>query len=265
MARSGPAACARPFDRQNGRMHYALRASAHRPWPLPERPWTLTMDWEELLFLHWAVAPEKLAPHLPRGLELETFEGRAWLGVVPFRMARTRWRMLPPLLGARTFPELNVRTCVRAAGKSGVWFFSLDAASALAVLGARVGFGLPYYHAKMRCEQSGAEVVYASERKDRRAPPAEFAARWRSLEESWEARTRPLERFLTERYALFALRGGRLHLGEIAHAPWRVARAEVTLERCAMTALLGFELEGPPLSALTAERQRVVAWWPTPP
>lgn len=245
-------------------MHPALEHDAHRPWPLPERPWTLTMDWEELLFLHWAVAPERLAPHLPRGLELETFEGRAWLGVVPFCMARTRWRVLPPLVGASAFPELNVRTYVRAGGKSGVWFLSLDAASALAVLGARVSFGLPYYHARMSCERRGEEVVYTSEREDPRGPPAAFAARWRALEAFFEARTRPLERFLTERYALFALRDGRLHLGEIAHAPWRVARAEVVLERCAMTALLGFELEGPPLSALAAELQRAVAWWPTP-
>ena len=245
-------------------MHPALEHDAHRPWPLPERPWTLTMDWEELLFLHWAVAPERLAPHLPRGLELETFEGRAWLGVVPFCMARTRWRVLPPLVGASAFPELNVRTYVRAGGKSGVWFLSLDAASALAVLGARVSFGLPYYHARMSCERRGEEVVYTSEREDPRGPPAAFAARWRALEAFFEARTRPLERFLTERYALFALRDGRLHLGEIAHAPWRVARAEVVFERCAMTALLGFELEGPPLSALAAELQRAVAWWPTP-
>lgn len=222
------------------------------------------MDWEELLFLHWAVAPEKLAPHLPRGLELETFEGRAWLGVVPFRMARTRWRVLPPLAGTSVFPELNVRTYVRAGGKSGVWFFSLDAASRLAVLGARVSFGLPYFHARMSCERPSDEVVYASERTDPRGPPASFEARWRALEQPWEARTRPLERFLTERYALFALRGGRLHVGEIAHAPWRVARAEVPLERCALTTQLGFELEGPPLSALTAELQHVVAWWPTP-
>jgi uncharacterized protein YqjF (DUF2071 family) len=222
------------------------------------------MDWEDLLFLHWALAPEQVAPHLPRGLELETFEGRAWLGVVPFRMARTRWRCLPPLPGACAFPELNVRTYVRAGGKSGVWFFSLDAASRLAVAGARTSFGLPYFHARMSCERADDEVVYASERDDPRGPPAAFAARWRAREAPWEARTRPLERFLTERYALFALRGGRLRLGEIAHGPWLVARADVALERCAMTALLGFELEGPPVSALTAELQRVVAWRPTP-
>lgn len=222
------------------------------------------MDWEDLLFLHWPSAPSALTPHLPHGLELETFEGRAWLGVVPFRMARTRWRPLPRLPGASEFPELNLRTYVRAGGKSGVWFFSLDAASRLAVHGARASFGLPYFHARMSCEQRGDEVVYRSERRDPRGPPATFAARWRAVEPSFEARTRPLERFLTERYALFAHRAGRLQVGEIAHAPWRVARAEVALERCALTALLGLELEGPPVSALVAEPVSVAAWWPRP-
>lgn len=181
------------------------------------------MDWEDLLFLHWAVEPGALAPHLPRGLELETCEGCAWLGVVPFRMARTRWRGLPPLPGATNFPELNLRTYVRAGGRSGVWFFSLDAASRLAVAGARATFGLPYFVARMQAQRHGEEREYASRRSDRRGPPAEFRARWRTLEPAFEARTRPLERFLTERYALFTRRQGRLLAAEIAHAPWRVA------------------------------------------
>lgn len=244
-------------------MHPALREVEHRPWPLPRGPWGLTMDWEDLLFLHWPVAPARLAAHLPPGLELETFDGQAWLGVVPFRMARTRWRLLPPLPGARDFPELNLRTYVRAGGKSGVWFFSLDAASRLAVEGARASFGLPYFAARMQATRRGDELIYSSERTDRRAPPASFAARWRAQEAPFEARTRPLERFLTERYCLYALRGGRLLRGEIAHAPWRVARAELALERCTMTSLLGLELTGPPASALVAEPVRVAAWWPT--
>jgi uncharacterized protein YqjF (DUF2071 family) len=90
------------------------------------------MRWHDLLFLHWPVRPELIRPLIPRGLELDTFDGSAWLGVVPFRMTGVRLRCIPQFAGM-AFPEINVRTYVKAGGKSGVWFFSLDATSRLAV------------------------------------------------------------------------------------------------------------------------------------
>ena len=113
------------------------------------------MDWVDLLFLHWPVDTAALRPHVPAELELETFDGAAWVGVVPFRMARTRARFAPPVPTARDFPELNVRTYVRRRGEGGVWFFSLDAASRMAVEVARRWFGLPYFRARMACEAQG--------------------------------------------------------------------------------------------------------------
>src|ERR1041384_4639793 len=106
-------------------MHPALQHAGHRPGPPPRAPWLLTMDWEDLVFLHWPVARQRLQPLLPPAGEVEEFAGSAWVGGVPVRMARTRLRCLP-LPGAHAFPELNVRTYVRAAGRPGVWFFSLD-------------------------------------------------------------------------------------------------------------------------------------------
>src|SRR5262245_28854026 len=118
---------------------------AHRPWPLPSTPWTIAMRWHDLLFLHWPVCPATLRPLIPRALEIDTFDGRAWLGVVPFRMSGVRPRYFPALGHSAAFPEINVRTYVQTPGRTGVWFFSLDAASWLAVRVARACYGLPYY------------------------------------------------------------------------------------------------------------------------
>ncbi|MFN8423535.1 MAG: DUF2071 domain-containing protein [Anaerolineae bacterium] len=123
--------------------------AAHRPWPLPAAPWAMAMSWLDLLFLHWPLDPDVLAPFIPPPLVLDTFDGRAWLGVVPFRMAGVRLRGLPPIPGTAAFPEINVRTyAVAPDGRRGVWFFSLDATSRLAVRAARAWFGLPYFDAE---------------------------------------------------------------------------------------------------------------------
>lgn len=220
------------------------------------------MRWEELLFLHWRVPAARLRPHLPPGLELETFAGSAWLGVVPFRMAATRFRWSPPLPTAHTFAELNVRTYVRFAGRPGVWFFSLDAASRLAVEGARWWFGLPYFRARMACGRDRGAVHYRSERLDPRGPPADFAAEWRVVGPSASAVAGSLEHFLVERYCLFAARGGEVVAGDVAHAPWQLAPVELRLSCCDMTRALDFGLVGPPDSALAAQPLTVAAWSP---
>jgi uncharacterized protein YqjF (DUF2071 family) len=222
------------------------------------------MDWKDLLFLHWPVARALLQPLLPPPLEVEEHGGTAWLGVVPFRMARTRLRCLP-LPGAHAFPELNVRTYVRAAGRSGVWFFSLDAHSAMAVAGARATFGLPYFTAAIQCANEGSHVTYASRRTDRRGPPARLRARWRAGGAFAEAQAGSLEHFVTERYCMFSVRRGKLGCGEIAHPPWLLAPAQVQLEECDMTRALGVAPAGAPIAHAAAD-QRVAAWalqrWP---
>src|SRR5215208_3559497 len=110
---------------------------AHRPWPPPQQPWVLAMHWHDLLFMHWPIESATIRRHIPATLTIDTFDGMAWIGVVPFRMQGVRPRLVPALPGLSAFPELNVRTYVSAAGKPGVWFFSLDAGNPLAVEAAR--------------------------------------------------------------------------------------------------------------------------------
>lgn len=226
------------------------------------------MRWEELLFLHWPVDPELLRPHLPEALELETFAGKAWLGIVPFVMAETRFRWLPPVPTAHRFAECNVRTYVRHKrdpehdGRPGVWFFSLDAQSRLAVEAARIGFGLPYFKAEMQCQRETDWVRYSSRRCDHRAPAGSFVASWRDGDHSEPAVPSTLEHFLVERYCLYAMRRGRLLRGDITHAPWQLSSVTADLTELDLTQLLGIELQGTPASVLAAQPIEVAAWSP---
>lgn len=241
----------------------ALDRVEHRPWPLPAVAWSLRQVWSELLFAHWPLAPADLRALVPPELEIDTFERRAWVGVVPFSMSGVRLRGLPPIPSARRFPELNVRTYVRYRERSGVWFFSLDAASALAVAAARRWFHLPYFRARMRCEVGDGTVSYSSTRTHRGAQPASFVARYRPVGEPFEAASGSLEHFLVERYCLFAQGRGRvLFTADIHHAPWRLQTAEAELFTNTMASACGLTLpDKPPLLHFVA-RQEALAWSP---
>jgi uncharacterized protein YqjF (DUF2071 family) len=219
--------------------------------------------WHDLLFAHWRVAMEAVQPTLPPGLALDTFDGTAWLGVVPFRMSGVRLRGTPPLPGLSAFPELNVRTYVTHGGRPGVWFLSLDAASRLAVAAARAWFRLPYFVARMSCAHEGDDVVYRSVRTHPGAPMAELAGRYGPRGDAFRSRPGTLEHWLTERYALYALSGrGELRRGDIHHAPWPLQRAAAIFERNTMAAAHGIGLpESTPLLHF-ARRQDVVVWAP---
>lgn len=160
----------------------AAAVSGSRGWPVPRRPWLLRMVWEDLLFAHWPCEPAALEAHLPPGLTLDTCDGRAWLGVVPFRISGIRARCLPTIPGLTGFPELNLRTYVVADDKPGVWFFSLDATSRAAVRCARRFYHLPYRDARITCSATrDGWIDYRCRRYDRQHPAAEFSARYRPL------------------------------------------------------------------------------------
>jgi hypothetical protein len=217
----------------------------------------MAMSWRDLAFLHWPVAPEALRKRVPPGLTLDTFEGDAFLGVVPFHMKGVRPRFVPALPGVSSFVELNVRTYVVAEEKPGVWFFSLDATSRLAVRGARRFFHLPYFDANMSTSREDGFVKYFCERSHEGAPPARFSARYRG---TGPARGTELETWLTERYCLYAEKSGRLFRGEIHHPPWPLENGQAEIETLDMTRIVGIELSPKPTLVHFAERIDVVGW-----
>jgi uncharacterized protein YqjF (DUF2071 family) len=223
----------------------------------------MAMNWHDLLFAHWPVAADVLRPLIPAGLDVDTFDGSAWLGVVPFRMTGVRVRGTPALPGPGAFPELNVRTYVRCGNRPGVWFFSLDAASRVAVRAARAAFHLPYFDAEMVCDAAGDDVAYRSRRTHRGAPPAEFVARYGPSGPVTLSTPGSLAAWLTERYCLYAAKpDGALLVGEIHHAPWPLQPAHATVDLNSMAAAAGVALPASAPHLLFARRLDVVAWAP---
>src|ERR1700730_18314424 len=241
-----------------------FKHTAHRPWALPRGPWIMKQEWHDLLFAHWTVPVETLRPVIPRGLEIDTFDKHAWLGVVPFRMAGVRMRGTPAIPGFSRFPELNVRTYVVRDGKPGVWFLSLEAANALAVWGARTFFHLRYFFAAMSCAEDSGWIRYESRRKDRRASPASLRARYRAIRDVFHAAPGSIEHFLAERYCLYtADENGRIIRCEIHHPPWPLQWAEAAIQENTMAAAGGISIpEQTPELLHFSRRQEVVVWTP---
>ena len=236
-----------------------LRETGHRPWPVPDdHPWVMAQSWHDLLFAHWRVPAAALRPVVPPAIPIDEFDGSAWIGVTPFRAIGSRPRLLPPPPFAASFPECNVRTYATVGGKPGIWFFSLDATSRLAVHGARRAWRLPYFRARMAAAARGGGIEYRSERVH--GPPAALDASYRPTGPVRHAEPGSLEHFLTERYCLYTLDGaGRIQRGDIHHPPWPLQQAEAELRRNTMTAHIGIALAGDPLLHF-ARRQDVVMW-----
>jgi uncharacterized protein YqjF (DUF2071 family) len=237
--------------------------TAHRPWPLPSSPWLMTQSWHNLLFAHWPVDAETLRTKIPPGLPLDLFDGQAWIGIVPFRMTNVAPRFIPALPLVSEFAELNVRTYVTLGGKPGVYFFSLDAASAMAVVAARSMLHLPYFSATMSVGGDGARVDYASHRTDTSGPPADLVAQYQPTGPTFQPIPGTLDYFLTERYCLYNVDSRfRAYRLEIHHLPWNLQPAEATFTTNTMAHAAGIRL--PSIAPLLhfAARQDMLAWAP---
>jgi uncharacterized protein YqjF (DUF2071 family) len=256
-----------------------LAAVDHRPFPLPDRPWTMTQRWNDLLFAHWPIAADKMAALLPEGLEVDTLDGNAWAGVVPFWMDRVRVRVpgtadssfAIPL--TESFPELNLRTYVRSrrTGRAGVFFFSLDAASPLAVAGARTLFHLPYFLANMTRTTSADGTVRYKSRRLLTSEDAAFQATYRPLASQpaqaagaleGPARSVPgtLQHFLTERYCLFTTFRSRILVGDIHHLPWQLEPAEAEIRTSRLPRAHGLVLPACPPVLHFSKALEVYVW-----
>jgi hypothetical protein len=225
----------------------------------------MAQRWRDLLFAHWPVDPEYLRPLIPVGLSLDCQRGTAWVSLTPFRLEGLRPRGLPALPWVSAFPELNFRTYVTRDLKPGVFFFSLDAARTVAVMGARSAFHLPYFLAAMRIAtaRNGA-IAYHSHRTGS-AHRAEFKAVYRPVPQTSgrPAELGTIEHWLTERYCLYAVdRAGRLYRTEIHHAPWPLQPVEAEILWNTISTAAGIELPPQPTLTAYARRLDVVVWWP---
>lgn len=230
----------------------------HRSDPVPHGPWLMTMSWVDLLAAHWPVEPRVLEERIPSKLTLDTFEGDAWVSATPFVMDNTlprgmSWWPRPP-----RFVELNLRTYVTMRGRRpGIWFFSLDATSRLAVAGARTVFFLPYYRA-------GGEVDSRDDRitcRLRRKTGGEFVASYSPTGAVKSAEPGTLDHWLMERYWLYCTHRRRLYRAGVHHRPWPLQPAQADIEVQTLLEATNLPVSGSPARLHYARRLDVLAWF----
>lgn len=228
----------------------------------PEGSPIMHQNWGKLLFLHWSVPVSVLRPMIPRALTIDTYDGGAWVSITPFTMWGIRPVMLPAIPVLSDSHELNFRTYVHAEGVPGVWFFSLDASNAIAVLAARLGFHLPYFKADMKLEESGESVTFTSRRTDSAGAGAKFDATWTRGKTLPRPTPESLEFFLVERYCLYAARGERIYRARIFHQPWSLRGAVVDSLSSTIGESHGIELPANPALVHAQADPLAVEVWP---
>ena len=197
--------------------------------------------WRSLLFVHWEIPVTALRALIPPSLEIDTFEGKAYVGLIPFDIPEVRpLKVLPRVPTAGRFLETNLRTYVRHRGQPGIWFFSLEAESSLAVVGARAAYGLPYYRARMHMTEPAGGIHYQSERLAPGPRPANLRVAYSIGEPLGNALPGSLEHFLIERYTLYAQHWGLgLVRANVRHQPYPLRRASVSAVEESLTRAAG--------------------------
>lgn len=222
-------------------------------------PWVMAQRWQKLLFAHWPLPSADIEARLPPGLELDLFEGEAWISIVPFQlnyMARVAHRLLP----WKRFLELNLRTYVRYRDQPGVYFFCLDATDPLSVWGARRFFKLAYFNAQASLNGVDSEIRYRSRRKDS-GPQAELDISYRPTGEVFSTRPGQLDHWLTSRYRFFSTdTRHRVYEGRIHHAPWQLQSAEAEIRHNTMAQAHGLTLPARPPILHYSDSLDVIAW-----
>ena len=216
--------------------------------------------WGKLLFMHWPYAPSAIRPLVPPHLSIDTYDGQAWLGVVPFTMWGVRPYLTPPVPGLNAFHELNVRTYVHYDGVPGVLFLSMEINSSVAKWGGRQFFFLPYYNAEMSLVEDQRTITYNSRRTSTDPPAASFEAVWSHGEPLPQTEPDSLEFFLTERYCLYTELKEQLYRCRIFHEPWPLRSAKLSAHRSDVVEALGLPTPaGEPLLHY-AEELKVDIW-----
>ena len=231
----------------------------HLPFPMPERPHALVQEWRNLTFMHWEVEPEALAPHIPDGLEIDLFNGKAYVGTIPFIMKNVRPRMLPSVPGVSTFPEFNIRTYVTKNGKPGVLFITLEAQSRITCWHAPKWYGLPYRYAKCKLDVSNDKYAWKSRRT---SDGVELEGECEIHGESRVAEKNSIEHFLFERYSLYTEHKGKLHMAYTLHAPWVFKDGTVKITKNTLTESYGLGIDVMNPQYVHASEGVYVQTWP---
>jgi len=200
---------------------------SHLPFNMPLRKHSLVQKWRHLTFMHWEVKPDILSDIIPKGIELDLFEGKAYIGLIPFLMKDVHPRFLFPISRISNFPEFNIRTYVRVDNKPGVYFLTLDAQSYITCLYAPYAFGLPYNYSKGMIKVDKNKYFWDSKRKSK---GFELSGSSTAIGKAIIPKKGSIEAFLFERYCLFSLRNNKICIGFTKHNPWSLYKAHADLK-----------------------------------
>lgn len=239
----------------NPNHHPAFNQTSHRPWPLPKKNWLLTQTWLNLAFIHWEIDYDDLRSRVPPELNIDLYDGKAWIAIVPFDMKGVTLRGCPKISFLSDFPEINVRTYVTYKGKPGVWFFSLDVPKRFAVWTARTFFHLPYRFANVSIADRSGEIEYKSQTQNE-----SFKASYQPIgSENWDSGS--FEKWSTERYCLYCQNdSGSLFRTEVHHPKWPLEIADLKIEE--NTLLSPFRTKNRHSSVLFSKQIEVIAYPP---
>ncbi len=240
---------------QQSSNHPALKQLDHRPWPLPKKRPLLSQIWQNLVFVHWEVSFEQIRAAVPQPLEIDTYDGKPWIAVVPFDMKKVTFKGIPPVAALSDFPEINVRTYVKYEGKPGVWFFSLDVPSKLSAWIARTFFHLPYRYARVQVIEKDDIIHYQHSMET-----AAFTAHYKPAQ-PFSKGVSSFEVWATERYCLYCKsKKGHLYRTEVQHQEWPLQQAEIDIQT--NTLLKGWDLGLQHPSVLFSKHIDVLAYAP---
>lgn len=206
--------------------------SDHLPFKMPGRKHLLVQEWRFLTFMHWEVSPEVISKHIPKGIELDFFEGRTYIGLIPFLMKNVHPRLFFPISGISNFPEFNIRTYVKVKNKPGVFFLTLDAQSYITCLYAPYAYGLPYNYTKGMIISEDKKYIWNSNRK---IEGYELTGYSKMKSGPMVSGRGSLEEFLFERYCLYSLHDNKICIGYTKHNPWNIYKADVHIENNNLT------------------------------
>jgi len=241
-------------------MRKELLVQSHRTFPMPVDPWIMTQEWHHTLFAHWPLPAGMLRDNVPPELEIDTYDGDAWIGIVPFQVKNTRGRFIPPIPFFSHYIEVNARTYVTYKGNPGVYFFSLDANQLTVVFGAKLFFGLPYKQANIRFRLDDT-VKLDSIRLPVSDASAKLHVSYRPENDVFFAEPGTLEHWFTERYCLWTKRGNGLYRADIHHTKWELQRASAEIMHDNLVPMVGQNpLQSQPLLHYNAFKKAF--FWP---
>ncbi|MGG1398021.1 DUF2071 domain-containing protein [Bacillus salipaludis] len=215
----------------------------HRSWPLPSKYWIMRQTWSNILFLHWPIPLNILRPHIPSSLQIDTFNGSAWIGVIVFVLEGIFPRGISSISLTPKFPEMNVRTYVTCDGKPGIYFLSIDVENWASLKIAKRWFHLPYYSAQVSFRKEGQSFHIHSSRNGNFNTPITFKGKYVPVSEVYFPKEGTLDHWLTERYCLYSSNNGdNIYCGEIHHLPWPLQKAEMEIFRNTLLSPFHFDI-----------------------